>query len=135
MRQKKSSNNHGNIIPISIVSFHYHFLFHSCSGRKQKESLSQFQIAVDVKQFCFLSHIYNAEKKALPYHLVLFPHFLILFVHSKMPSKYYPHSGVCVCVLMEQLMMILIFIMLTQSYTYLHIRKYTSSHIAHPNNE
>lgn len=68
MRQKKSSNNHGNIIPISIVSFHYHFLFHSCSGRKQKESLSQFQIAVDVKQFCFLSHIYNAEKK--PYLII-----------------------------------------------------------------
>lgn len=78
------------------------------SFSEAKESFSQIQKSFDVKQFSFF--LSDIIPKILPYHLI--PHLscMLKYAFNIIPS-----------VLMEQLMMILIFIVHTQIYTQIHI--------------
>ena len=105
MAWDKKSNNHGNFIPISIVSFHYHFLFFLSGSYGISFSISKI---VRCEAIFFLS--LNIIPKILPYHLISHLSCMLKYAFNIIPS-----------VLMEQLMMILIFIVHTQIYTQIHI--------------
>lgn len=116
-KRHKKSNNHGNFIPISIVSFHYHFLFFFAGSSGIFFSISRI---ARCEAIFFL--LLDIIPKTLTYHLI--PHLscMLKYAFNIIPS-----------VLMEQLMMILIFIEHTHIHTQIHML--TMNNFTHFNKE